>query len=168
MIQKSEKYLIDTNVLIYSLDKTSKYNKISRNIIDQIFDGKRNGVLATQNVLELYASVTSPRFIPHSLTPKQANSEMARLSKSPFEIISPHPETLAITQKLCVQTKITGKKIFDVFLIATMLSNNVSNIVTVNIRDFQPFDKYIKVIHPEQIGKDIIREFKSDQKQSKV
>lgn len=62
-------------------------------------------------------------------------------------MIYPGPELIEIMIDLLKRHKITKQKIFDLQLVATMLSNGVNQIYTYNKKDFLKF-KEIKVFNP--------------------
>ena len=59
---------------------------------------------------------------------------------SPFEIIYPNLSTNKIMVELLKKKGLTNGRIFDVYLIATMLSNEIKYIVTANVKDFREFE----------------------------
>lgn len=73
------------------------------------------------------------------ILPKPAFSMIENYSNSPFRIIYPNINTSSVFSELFQKRPAKGGKIFDVFLAATMLSNNIPTIITANTKDFEGF-----------------------------
>lgn len=146
----SSSILFDTNILIYSLDAKSPYHNKAVNWRNKVETQKIAGVLSTQNLAEfsrvLLDSKQSNLLLMSS---KIISEEIARYrnSQSGFSIIYPNSKSLDIFEKLIVSfhPQAKSQRIFDVFLVATMLGNNIFSILTANAKDFSPFPQ-IKVI----------------------
>jgi len=113
-----------------------------------VFEGSVKGVVSIQNILEFYSVVTSPKSTPHPISYLTAIKEINKLNPPYFEIIYPQKDTLEIVKRLLVQAKIKAEKVYDLYLVATMLSNHIYTIITINEKDFLPFRNHIKIINP--------------------
>lgn len=133
----SEPILFDTNILVYAHNLDSPYHLKAISLVKAVIEGALEVVLAQQNLLEFYSIITDPKRIGKPLPPGEASSLVKDYLNSPFKIIFPDQETLNLSLSFDKVSK--GGEIFDTFLVATMLSNNVKSIVTVNTRDFTPF-----------------------------
>jgi len=51
---------LNTNVLVYTHDSSSQYHTDSANLLAMIFEGALQGVIAEQNLIELYRILTNP------------------------------------------------------------------------------------------------------------
>lgn len=152
MIPASEKCLLDTNILVYCIDKTSIYHSTCQKIVKSVFDGSVKGVLSIQNILEFYSVVTSPKSTPHPISNPDAINEINKLNSPYFEVIYPTIETLKTVKDLLVQAKIKAEKVYDLYLVATMLSNHIYTLVTINEKDFLLYQNHIKIINPKTLG----------------
>ena len=81
------------------------------------------------------------------LSAQEANRVIRDYLDSPFQIIYPQKEDINTALYFAQERKIKGRKIFDLYLIATMLSNGVDTIYTANDKDFKIF-KEIKAVNP--------------------
>lgn len=127
----NESYLLDTNVLVYSVDRESPFYGAARSIIE---DGIQQGVelvVAHQNLLEFVAVLTRGHGISVRQVLKDAESFSAQL-----RVIAPLPTSLATYVELA---RVAKKHLysFDIYLAATMRDNGVERIVTGNPKDFQ-------------------------------
>lgn len=141
-----EPFLFDTNVLVYNQDRDSLfYNKAASYHQKAIF-GEIKTVIATQNLLEFAAVMVNSKKITRPLSQKQTAKEINKyLESACFKIIYPNEKTLNYFIKLLKKYLFKNpKQIFDLFLVATMITNKVKYILTANEQDFQ--FKEIKVI----------------------
>src|SRR3990167_5138354 len=121
MIGSDDVVLFDTNILVYARDLESPNYQKAKELQDAVNEGVLNAVITPQNLLEFYSVITN-----------QAKSKKA---DSPKEAI------------VEIKKYLRGRKIFDVYLVATMLSNGIKTIYTANERDFEMFGE-IKVVNP--------------------
>ena len=142
--------LFDTNVLLYSRDKKDPRYKTCRSWIKRVEDHQIEGVTTVQNIVEFISVSIQLARISH----RSDDANILRYSQvyqeDIFRIIYPIANTMIILHKLLQTHHTAARKVFDVFLIATMLSNGLKEILTYNIDDFKSFPQ-IKVIHPENI-----------------
>jgi hypothetical protein len=100
------------------------------------------GILAEQNITELYRILTNPvAMTGNALTPNQVQSLLTTVYLSgSFEILYPNFSTINRLLNLAVAGNITSAKIFDLRLAAIALEFQVDHFVTYNLRDFQLID----------------------------
>ena len=139
--------LFDTNILIYNQDKNSQFFNIASEWHNKALSGEINAVISSQNLLEFAAVMTNPNKITHPLTQKLAALEINKyFATDQFEIIYPNNETIkafsALLKKYPMKNPI---QIFDLFLVATMISNEIYQILTLNRQDFR--FKEVKVVN---------------------
>lgn len=144
--------LFDTNILVYVHNRISPYHKIAYFLETEVLKGKLSAAISTQNILEFYSTVTNPQKLNLPLTLQEAGRVIRDYLASPFQIIHPHSGDFDRALYFAIERKIKGRKIFDLYLIATMLSNSVDTIYTVNDKDFEDFSE-IKVVNPFKINK---------------
>lgn len=138
-MKTSEPLLFDTNVLIYNQDRDSTFYQQAAAQHQKVYAGEIRAVIASQNFFEFVAVIVNPKKIVKPMTMKLAASEVEKYKESKlFHIIYPNAQTLTVFINLLKRYQIKNpKKIFDLCLIATMLSNGVRSILTANDRDFQ-------------------------------
>lgn len=144
----SKKVLFDSNILVYAHNKRSPYFKKAKLLHEQVLAGELSAAIAQQNILEFLAIVTNPKIIPRFLTPGEAVEKVRTYLESPFEILEPNKQTLKMALDLIGQHKIKQKDIFDAYLVATMITNEVFTLYTANDQDFKKFADKIKIINP--------------------
>lgn len=124
------KYLVDTNILLYSVDRQSPFHVRSKEILETGLLQGISFVVAHQNLVELMAVLTRG----YGVERKQAVGD-AQIFASRFDVIFPLPTTLDIFFQLIGKEKTTYP--FDLYLTATMLDNQITRIITGNAKDFR-------------------------------
>ena len=137
------KILLDSNILVYSLNKGSDYYTRAINILDS---GK-DFCIAEQNIVETYRVITSDKqFADQVYTPSKAWKQLNIITKN-VPVLFKYETTVEILQDLVLRYKLVSYQIYDASLVALMLENGVSEIYTHNDKDFRRF-KEIKVTNP--------------------
>ncbi len=124
-----EKYLVDTNVLIYSVDRSSPFNEGAKKILEAGVKEDVSLFIAHQNLVEFMAVLTRG----YGIGIKQAVKD-AEAFASQFDVIFPLPGTIDVFFKMAN----THKKIypFDLYLASTAFDNGIERIITGNRKDF--------------------------------
>jgi predicted nucleic acid-binding protein len=128
-----EKYLLDTNILVYSVNREAPEHVRVEELIKKGLHAGSSFVVAHQNLLEFIAVLTRA----YGIAPPRALSD-AHAFASVFEVISPLPTTFQTFTQLVQKIKRPSYP-FDAYLAATMFDNAVRRIITNNAKDFQPF-----------------------------
>ena len=134
--------LIDSNILIYSINFSSPKHARSQEFLQNNINSLE---IAHQNIFETLRILTHPKFKSHMEinTAIEAVANILEFSK----IISPDYRTHHSAFDLIKKYKLTADQIFDSYLAATALSNNIDTIATDNIKDFQKI-KELKIVNP--------------------
>jgi len=140
--------LLDTNILVYAADETSPFHQAAVSLREKGLKGETLLCVCPQVLNEFFAIITDPRRVNNPRTPKEAILEMGKYfhSKSILKIY-PGPNIVKIILDLLKRYEVTRQEIFDLQLVATMLSNNVTRLYTYNQADFLKF-KEIEVLSP--------------------
>jgi predicted nucleic acid-binding protein len=129
-LTSKEKYLIDTNILLYALDRKSPLHPKAKALLELgLHEGTRL-VVAHQNILECIGVLTRGYKVPRGIALREVIA-----FTSAFEQIAPFPGTIDTFLSLMRRAK--AVYVFDMYLAATMLDNNVERIITANTKDFQ-------------------------------
>lgn len=134
--------LVDTNILVYAINSDSPKHRASQNFLKENVSSLE---IAHQNILEAVRVLTHPKF-SHPMKLQDALESVMAISKS-SRIIAPNASTLYLAIELLKIHKSTGNRIFDAYLAATAMSNNIDTIATDNTRDLQRFDE-LTIINP--------------------
>jgi predicted nucleic acid-binding protein len=131
----TEKWGIDSNLILYALDKKSPYHKKTKEFFEQILIHKQDLYTAQQNILEVERILTHK----YKVQVKRAIKVLTDfLEAFKFNIISPLPTTLMLYHQIIQNCTDQGKRpdIFDIYLASTLLDNNIGNLYTLNTKDF--------------------------------
>src|SRR3989344_3187750 len=123
--------LLDSNILVYSLNSASPKNQKSR---DFIINNQDKLCVAHQNINETLRVLTHPKF-PNPLSSSEA-VEAVTLITDNLMVISPNFETNFVTIEFIKKYKIVSDQIFDTYLVSTMLTNDIFKVATDNTKDF--------------------------------
>ena len=133
--------LIDSNILIYAINISSPKSKVAGQFLK---NNEKQLVIAHQNIFEAIRVLTHPKF-GQSVTSKDAIKSVMSIASS-SKVITPNFKTHFLALELIERHNLTANKVFDAYLAATALSNEIDTIVTDNVKDFQKFP--IKIINP--------------------
>lgn len=142
-------FLIDSNVLISSYDKSEQQHKHSYTLLQQAMTGQVKAALPHQNLLEYLAVVTDSRRVEHPLSLREAFVNISIYTAS-LSVIFPKVTTVGTLQQLSKVKSAPRMKIFDLYLAATALDNGITQICTWNIADFVGIPE-IEPVSPEQL-----------------
>ncbi|MFA5805901.1 MAG: PIN domain-containing protein [Melioribacteraceae bacterium] len=149
----SEIAFLDANILVYAANKNSPFHAIAVALREKGLKGELSLCLAPQVLNEFFASVTNPKRLEHPFSQEEAMREMEKYFQSKRILkIHPQPETMTIVFDFLKRYKVVRQEIFDLYIVATMLSNNVTRIYTYNEKDFSKYAE-IEVLNPASVIK---------------
>lgn len=122
------KILLDTNVLIYSIDKDSKFFNKAQGLFSRDFE-----LFTTSKNLSEFLSVTTR--IPNPLSLKDALLVVDDFTKV-MTILYPDAESFLIFRDLLKKYKPTGLRIHDYEILSISIANQVDTVATFNKKDF--------------------------------
>lgn len=121
------KIVLDTNVLIYSIDKNSIYFDFSNKLINSY-----DCFITSKNITEFVNVLSKNKNIEYSFIEKKFLSLYNN-----FNILYINKSSIEIFKKFVVKYKPVGNKIFDIEIASIMLSNEIDTIGTLNKSDFE-------------------------------
>jgi predicted nucleic acid-binding protein len=143
--------LLDTNILLRSIQPFHPDFVLAQNAIACLIDDGENTNIAVQNIIEFWAVATRP---------KKENGlgmdfdmlawEVAKMKRL-FRVL---PETTAVLpewERLVATYRVSGKKVHDVRLVSLMNINGIKRILTFNMQDFTRFEE-IEAVHPRSFA----------------
>lgn len=133
------KIFFDTNVLIYAHDESTSYHTESAELLQMVFDGKVQGIIAEQNIIETYRILTNTTAMKgNALTASEARDLIAgTYLGGAFEILYPNRSSVDRVLQLAVNGNFISARIFDIRLAALILDTGVDFFTTYNISHFQ-------------------------------
>lgn len=135
---------VDSNILVYAYDKSEgKKHKICKNFLEKVFLGDKRIFLSTQ-ILSEFAFVVTKK-IRKPLSNNEVYEILEELTNLENIIV------LQISKKTVLNTvKITNNhnlNFWDAQIASTIVENNITKILTENIKDFSKF-RSIEAISP--------------------
>ncbi len=143
VIHPDKRYLIDTNILVYSVTPNSENHLLSIEFISSILESGASAYISTQNILEFQRIVSKPT----NKSQNQVIYEAIDVFMSEMELIYEDASTWAVYKKLNKKYEPTSNKIFDLWLASTAIANGIDIIATNNVKDFE-YIKEIKCVNP--------------------
>ena len=145
-------YLVDTNVLLRLSHTTDPDYPIARSSVDKLWANNNELKATSQNFAEFWtASTRATDKNGYGLTTSEAN-QLLKAAEQVFPLL---PDSDAIYQewrRLVVDYSVSGLQAFDARLVATMLSHNVSHILTFNTKHFMDYKpEGIVVVNPGEV-----------------
>ena len=142
--------LVDTNVLLRSVQKSHPACRIARRALVTMYRDGHELFLATQNVAEFWNVCTRPVDVNgFGLSIQGADRYTAQLERF-FDILPDSIPAFHLWRKLIVDHAVMGSKVHDARLVAVMGTSDIQRIVTFNVADFTRFPG-IEVLHPDNI-----------------
>ena len=142
-ITLNKKLAIDTNILVYLLDKNSDCHEKAVELFSRFEKENTKLVVTQQCLVELVQALTD-----YYHKPLKAAAKIAKqVANSTIQVINPLPQTVDTYLSLCkVNTK--AKSHFDLFLAATLIDNKIDQILTNDRSGFKNI-KQLKVVSLE-------------------
>lgn len=139
----SGKWAFDSHLFVYSQDEKSKYYKPARELFSKVLIGEIQAVMAQQNIVETERVLIQVYKRKSEDVVKFLEKIIAEFS---IQIVTPLPTTYVRFHHFL---KDFGGRVdfFDYYLAATMLDNNISQILTANDKDFTKIPG-IKAVNP--------------------
>jgi len=131
--------LLDTNILIYAEQQREARHEEAKSLRDRALQGELNACVSPQVLSEFFFVMTNTgrRGPEKPLSSQEATDLIRRYFESDaLSVIYPGPETIRHLLTLLEHRPITGPNFYDVFLAATMLENDITEIATYNEQDF--------------------------------
>lgn len=143
--------LVDTGVLLRAFDRGSATQRIIFRGLRKLWSQGHDLKTTHQNIAEFWNVSTRPTTARggFGLTVTEVEKRLQVIEKLGVSI----PFTQAcytIWRKLLVDHSISGVAVHDARIVATMKANNISHLVTQNVRDFQRYSGIVAWL-PEDI-----------------
>lgn len=145
-------YLVDTNILLrFLLPNDPAYSVIRRAV--GILKSRRERVVTTpQNIAEFWNVCTRPPTARGGLgLTVEATERRLRLLERHFRVLPDDPEIYNHWKSLVTTHNVMGVQVHDARLVASMIANGITNILTANVADFTRYPG-ITVRSPDDIA----------------
>ena len=119
--------LLDTNILIYALDKGNPFH---HDAVTLIGDPSLNFFIATKNISEYFA-VCSKLGIP---LPKAYGFYLQVCQNT--QILYPDHQSLSVFEQLLQKYQPTGNRVYDMEIVSVAIVHQIPEVAKVNVKDF--------------------------------
>ena len=139
---------VDTNVLVYANLHGSVHHAAASAGLRQADAAGLELWISSQIVREYLAAVTRPQpNAPAPLTMPMAVDQV-RLLLQRFQAIEDGSEVRARLLSLLTSYPVAGRQVHDANIVATMLANGITHLLTFNVGDFRRFSGLIAIETP--------------------
>jgi predicted nucleic acid-binding protein len=136
---------VDANVLVYANLLGSMHHAAASMMLQQADAAGDELWISSQIMREYLAVVTRPQpGGPPPLT-MPAAVDQVRLMLQRFQVVGDGPDTRAQLLTLLTAYPVAGRQVHDANIVATMLANGITRLLTFNIADFRRFAALITV-----------------------
>ena len=145
-------WLVDTSVLIGSVQKASIRRESAEEAVKALRSRKGNLYIVPQNLIEFWAVATRPiEANGLGLSIKDAQNEIDRI-KILFVLKSEDETIFDNWEKLVSEYSVIGKTTHDARLVAAMQTHGIENLLTFNVADFKRYSGLISVSTPHDFA----------------
>jgi predicted nucleic acid-binding protein len=132
-------FLVDTNVLLRLVASADPLHETATASIQTLEEGNEEFDASGQNFIELWNVATRPADKNGlGLTPEAADRMLRKLEPA-FPRLDEPADVYGMWRNLVVRFGVSGVQVHDARLVAVMLTNDVSDILTFNAQDFQRY-----------------------------
>jgi predicted nucleic acid-binding protein len=142
-------FLVDTNVLLRSIDPAHPMNAIADHTLRTLRGQEEQLYIVPQNLIEFWNVYTRP-LERNGLgrTPEEAESEVTQL-KAFFPLLLDTPAIYPTWERLVSTYAVRGVNVHDARLVAAMVVHGLTHIVTFNAPDFARYSEITVVVPTE-------------------
>lgn len=136
---------VDTNVLVYATIAESPFHEAARMKLHELQTSGKVLCASNQVLREYLACLTRPGFFPEP----PARDEVLDCVEELRERYTILPDdSLVATRliRLLREIDCSGRQVHDANIVATMLTANVTTLLTENLKDFRRFETYVSLL----------------------
>lgn len=129
---------IDTNILLYSLNPTSRFQSAALSFLRNAFHEETKGVaLADYVLVELYLLLRNKAVVKNPLAAGEAVELVTSYWKIPSVVRIENAPVMDSVWRRARQKGFARRRIFDVRLGETLRHHGVTRMATANVKDFE-------------------------------
>ncbi len=142
MTPESERVFVDTNILIYSTfeDFDPEKHVQCTDTLNKLLQAGTPLFISSQILREYFAVSTNQNIFKKPLTYKQAVSKMKEFLAR-FTLVHEKESTIHILITLIGKYAVSRQKIHDMNIVATMVDNGITHLLTYNVQDFKQINE---------------------------
>ena len=143
-------WLIGTNILLRLIQIADSQHLEAKNAVDKLLAQGFTLCILLQNVSEFWNVCTRPldkNGFGFSIA--QADAELSKI-ESVFDVLPDTEEVYRNWRELVVNHSVSGVKVHDTKIVASMKAHNIQNLLTFNAKDFKRY-KAIPAVEPKDV-----------------
>jgi len=121
--------VVDTNILVYSLDTNARQHDRAKALCDAAAAGKFPGFITTQVVLEYISIVTNPKRVAVPVSCVQAWEDVKEFMTA-FSVLPLRVEDIERVASLSQELNLAGPKLFDLGIAVSALGAGINTVYT--------------------------------------
>ena len=132
--------LIDTGILLRAFDVSSAQYRVVRQALRTSAAQQQNLAVAVQNLAEFWNVSTRPvDKNGYGLSVERTSGRVILIERF-CDVVTENDDSYRIWKELLTTYSITGTAVHDARLVAVMKSRRISDVLTLNERDFRRYD----------------------------
>jgi predicted nucleic acid-binding protein len=143
-------YLVDTNVLLRSIQQTDPMHADAKRAAATLTRQDQQLSIVAQNLIEFWAVATRPAVNNGLDLSIEVTAQHLAIFKRIFTLLPETPEVFPEWERLVDHHKVSGRQVHDARLVAAMKVHSVKHLLTFNTDDFKRFNE-ITVVNPRTI-----------------
>jgi predicted nucleic acid-binding protein len=144
------RYLLDTNVVMRFCNPSDVQHELATDAISRLLMQSDECLLVTQVIIEFWVVATRPTQVNGlGWTVEQTRSTIDQLLDR-FLFLEESPQIFPNWLNLVTTNRVMGKRTHDARIIAAMLANGITHLLTFNPSDFAGISS-ITIIHPQDL-----------------
>ena len=143
-------FLVDTNILLRLIQQHEPMYADARKAAITLLRRRDQVTIIAQNLIEFWAVATRPltsNGLALSVTDTAAHLKTFQQS---FNLLPDTPNIFSEWQRLVELHAVSGRQVHDARLVAAMLVNRVTHLLTFNTDDFRRYQE-ISVVNPKDV-----------------
>lgn len=144
-------FLVDTNVLLRSIEPLHPQHLIAVEAVSTLLSESGLVYFSHQNIAEFWCVATRPRHKNGLGLSVDATLKEVRQIERLLTLLPDTPAIYATWKQLVVEHRVSGVKVHDARLVATMKTHGVTELLTFNVDDFVRYSE-IQVRHPDSVA----------------
>jgi predicted nucleic acid-binding protein len=143
-------YLVDTNVLLRSVQKSHPMHSDAANSIDLLLRHREKVFIIPQNLIEFWCVATRPEGNNGLGISVDETAQRIAAFKKALVLLPDTDLIFGEWERLVFKHQVLGKQVYDARLVAAMKVHNVTDLLTFNTADFKRYDE-ITVVSPSSV-----------------
>lgn len=143
-------YLLDTNILLRSVDPNSESYSLVRNAVNNLVSEGGNCYITPQVLVEFWVVATRPINVNGLGWTTQKSQEEINEFLDQFYLLTENADVFPVWLSLVTEYDIKGKRAHDIRLLAVMKIHQITHLLTFNPTDFIPIPN-ITILRPQDL-----------------